>query len=52
VSAGCIAAQIELLLLRSVVGEQRKPTRRALREQDIEVTVGTGQAAGMTEVVL
>jgi hypothetical protein len=35
----CIAARIELLLLRSVMGDQRKPMRRAVREQDIEITV-------------
>ena len=35
----CIAAQLELLLMQQVMGDERKPPRRALREQDIEVTV-------------
>jgi hypothetical protein len=35
----CIAARIELLLVRSVMKDERKPMRRAVREQDIEVTV-------------
>jgi hypothetical protein len=35
----CIAAQLELLLMRDLMGDERKPPRRALREQDIEVIV-------------
>ena len=35
----CIAAQLELLLLRRVMGDERKPMRRAVCEQGIEVTV-------------
>jgi hypothetical protein len=35
----CIAARIQLLLLRSVMDDERKPMRRAVREQDIDVTV-------------
>jgi hypothetical protein len=35
----CIAAQLELLLMRQVMGDERRPLRRALQDQNIDMAV-------------